>query len=481
MKLISLFNDFLKDTVNLNQSRIELLEESVSAIKDFIRQSEWKPRIRTFEEQGSWAHETIIKPVAGGEFDADLLVIVDSVEGWSAADYVKKLGETFSGSLTYKDKTKVWDYCVTINYAGDRKIDIAPCVKSRLWEGSLEVCNRSTDKFVRTEPVQYTDWMKQRNSYSGGNSFRKVTRLLKYMRDIKSTFTCPSVLLTTLLGYRVDWYDKDTDDFADVPTTLRTLVGRLDDWLQSRPTKPAITNPKLSEEDFAESWTQAQYANFRNFINKYRQWIDEAYENEDRTESIKLWRKIFGDDFAKGEEIRTAKLAEDSFASLRSNLLASTAAHDDGLVDAVRDHGLSILPTSFYKPPHMQEPPWRREPSPNNRVQVLASWHRSRNVDGRYIRNGEVLPRNGGLWFDVRVNDHDPVPGGFRVEWRITNTGAVALGRGHGRGDFYVSNTQNKRWEELAYRGVHIAEAFIVRMRDNVLVGQSSPFSVVIA
>jgi hypothetical protein len=29
-----------------------------------------------FEEQGSWAHGTIIRPVDGAEFDADLLVMV---------------------------------------------------------------------------------------------------------------------------------------------------------------------------------------------------------------------------------------------------------------------------------------------------------------------------------------------------------------------------------------------------------------------
>jgi hypothetical protein len=40
--------------------------------------------------------------------------------------------------------------------------------------------------------------------------------------------------------------------------------------------------------------------------------------------------------------------------------------------------------------------------------------------------------------------------------------------------------TGNRRWEGLEYRGVHIAEAFIVRMSDSLLVGQSPPFNVVI-
>jgi hypothetical protein len=36
------------------------------------------------------------------------------------------------------------------------------------------------------------------------------------------------------------------------------------------------------------------------------------------------------------------------------------------------------------------------------------------------------------------------------------------------------------RWEALEYRGVHIAEAFVVRKAGGVLVGQSDPFFVVI-
>jgi hypothetical protein len=92
VKLVSLFDDFLKSTVNLNQTRIDLLENSIVALKTFVRGSDWEPRRRGFEEQGSWAHGTIIRPVDGGEFDADLLVMVDPVEGWTAADYVVNLG-----------------------------------------------------------------------------------------------------------------------------------------------------------------------------------------------------------------------------------------------------------------------------------------------------------------------------------------------------------------------------------------------------
>ncbi|MBV1834471.1 SMODS domain-containing nucleotidyltransferase [Novacetimonas pomaceti] len=480
MKLVPQFTAFLKDTVNLNQTRINLLEGNVDAIKSFIRQSTWEPRIRGFAEQGSWAHDTIIRPVDGDEFDADLLVMVDPVAGWTAKDYVTELGKVFANSATYGEKTKVWDYCVTITYQGERKVDVAPCVVSRLVPDQIEVCDRTADKFERSEPIAYTQWLRERNTLSGGNSFRKVTRLLKYLRDIKTTFTCPSVLLTTLLGMQIHWYDKDSDAFADVPTTLRKVMQRLDDWLQARPTKPRVENPKLNSEDFAAAWTDTQYSNFRNFINKYRGWIDDAYAAEGKTDSIAAWRKIFGTAFAKGETVEASRGLSEGM-SLAKSLLVSTAAHLNELVDAVRDFGVSILPTSFYHIPHMRQPTWPRAATVTNNVQVFATWQANKDaMQNQPVRSGDILPGRGGLWFDVAVNGGQPVPEGFSVQWRITNTGAVALALNNGRGEFYIPQRGNRRWEQLQYRGVHLAEAFIIRNSDNMLVGQSPPFNVVI-
>jgi hypothetical protein len=480
MKLVNLFGDFLTNTVNLNQSRVDVLADNVAALQNFIRASEWKPRVRRFEEQGSWAHETIIKPVDNGEFDADLLVLVDPVSGWSAQDYISTLGKIFSESGTYQDKVKIWDYCVTITYAGEQKVDIAPCVVSRLWDGSLEVCNRKEIEFERTEPVEYTNWIKERNGYSGQNSFRKVTRLFKYLRDIKGRFVCPSVLLTTLIGYRIDWFDKGSDNFSDTPTTLQTVMGRLDDWLQLNTERPVVPNPKLVSENLAELWTPDQYKNFRESIHRYRMWVDEAIATDSRADSIQAWRKLFDDEFAKGEEIRVASAVVEGVSQIKKFLMA-TAAHANELVDVVKGYGIAILPPEFSSPPHMHAPHWRRLLDSNANVRVIAEWRSTKDAShGSFVRSGDAMAPKGGVWFDVRVNDYDSLPQGFSVQWRITNTGVISFARNEQRGGFYLPQRTTARWEDLRYRGVHIAEAFIIRNQDQILVAQSEPFFVVV-
>jgi len=480
VKLCSHFADFLRDTVNLNQSRIDTLEDSVEAIQAFIKGSDWEPRVWKFVAQGSWAHETIIKPVNRVEFDADLLVVIDPVEGWTAADYVRTLGTVFAGSGVYKDKAKVWDYCVTISYAGDRKIDIAPCVRGRLVKDRLEVCNRPGDEFERTEPVAYTDWIKEKNGYSGGNSFRKVTRLIKYLRNIRREFECPSVVLTTLLAEQIHWNDKGSDGFKDVPSSLKSVFGRLDDWLRVRPVKPPICNPHLAGEDFAAAMTQEQYAAFRTVIERLRGLIDEAFETEGIENSLAAWRKVFGDEFGKGAMI-TAKAELDESEVLVRAMITTTAHHHDNLVDQIRKFGRWIWSPKQDRPPHLRMPPWQRADVVSDQVRISAEWRQSQHhPESRRIRDFDELPRRGGLWFDVTVNAGEAIPPGHYVRWRITNTGAMALAIGAGRGGFESPTLVHKRWEGLQYRGVHLAEAFVIRASDDRLVGQSAPFHVMI-
>lgn len=106
MKLVEHFRTFLDETVNINATRLTQLDDSVDALKRVLRDSEWKPKIRDFVGQGSWAHKTIIKPVEGKAFDADLIVLVAPVDGWDAKSYLSSLRAVFAGHGAYEDKVR---------------------------------------------------------------------------------------------------------------------------------------------------------------------------------------------------------------------------------------------------------------------------------------------------------------------------------------------------------------------------------------
>jgi hypothetical protein len=103
--------------------------------------------------------------------------------------------------------------------------------------------------------------------------------------------------------------DEGSAAFSDTPTALKTIFGRMDDFLQLNLTKPAVTNPYLPNENFAHAWTDDQYANFRTRIHTYREWIDDAFDEQSRAESIAKWRRVVGADFASGVVLREGKSA----------------------------------------------------------------------------------------------------------------------------------------------------------------------------
>jgi len=481
MKLVDHCNTFLTDVVNLNATRITQLDDSIEALKGVIRASDWLPTIKSFTPQGSWAHKTIIKPVENGAFDADLLVFVKPVNGWGARDYLSTLRAVFANHATYEDMVRRFSHCVTIEYAGERKIDLAPCVVDRGGITRLEVCNYGTNEFEASEPIRYTEWLIERNGWTGGNGLRKVTRLMKYLRDIKATFTCASVLLTTLLGARISILDElNTVDFTDLPTALKTIVGRLDDWLQANEQRPTVRNPVLASEILSDLWDDDQYANFRDKINTYRTWIDDAFAEPDRDESIGKWRRVFGDDFA--QSVALEKATQVSVNALVEHTELAKSAYAADLVTLFSRFGLRALPEGFDHLPHKQRPPWRTAPRPLFQVNIVASFHDSwPGTALNTVSSGDgPLPKHKWLRFQARTSVGLPIPGDFEIRWRVTNTDEAARKANCLRGGFEKCNDGSSRWETLEYRGVHTIEAFILRKRDKLLVAWSRPFYVVI-
>jgi hypothetical protein len=466
MKLLNHFDDFLANIVNLNQARLDTLEKRVATISDFLRKSEYAPRIRRFSPQGSYAHKTIIKPPGTRDFDADLLVVIDKVDGWSAADYIEKLYSAFRASGTYREIVGRNTRCVVLDYANDFHLDVVPCIQDIDGDTpTFWVCNRQTDEFEPTAPEKYNDWLATRNTITTGNSLRKCTRLVKYLRDIKTTFSIKSILLTTLLGKQVNtrYPQSEKEQFPDVPTALRTLFDRLDEYLQARPTIPAVVNPVLTSEDFNRHWNQDKYTNFCERIHTYREWIDDAYDEEDRDESIRKWRRVFCDDFAAGEALeKGARVA----AAVMGDLAATSAS----MIERIRALGRRALVTFPHRLPHVEALPWRVHGQ--QAIDIRAT------QGGAPFESGDILQKGRSLQFEAHLPTG--LPNSFEIKWRVVNTGEEA-GRARAlRGKFYSSERRFYRTESTAYTGVHWVEAFIVNTRNQTCAGRSERFFVVI-
>lgn len=298
MELTAYFDHFLKNEVNLNQDRIDTIDEKISVVEGLLKSNDvFKKLFKGITPQGSYAQKTIIKPPKDKDFDVDILLQLQGNDKWEPKDYVQNLFTVFSNNDKYKKITDINTRCVTINYKGDFHVDLVPCVEL---QGKIYITNKDENKWEQTNPQAYTQWLMNKNA-SAYNYLIKTIRLFKYLRDIKENFSVKSILLNTLLGNCVNNSEVQAD-FKNLTTAFIIVFQRLDVFLQSNTSVPKITNPTLSIEDFNRHWDQKKYSNFRDKINVYFNKAKEAYDEGNKSKSIQIWQDVFGDAFTESIE-----------------------------------------------------------------------------------------------------------------------------------------------------------------------------------
>ena len=299
MKHITYFQDFLSKEVNLNETRLQRLNSSSSAVNTFLSGN--LDLYKKTERQGSYGLKTIIKPVGTREYDADLLLYMTHNEDKEPKDYINDVYDCLKGNDNYKDKVHRRTRCVYIDYAGDFHLDLVPCITQQDWftqEEKYYICNNKENEFEHTDGTGYRDWFNEKTRITSGN-LKRVTRLLKFLRDHKGNFSVKSILLTTLIGNSVYTNDEGGEDFKDIPTSLKTISNRINHFLQTNVWMPQICNPVLQGEFFTRHWDQEKYCHFREMFNLYNTKINEAFDAKDHNTSVKKWRELFGDNFGE--------------------------------------------------------------------------------------------------------------------------------------------------------------------------------------
>ena len=294
MKRVEDFNEFLSDHVNINQSRLDKLNDHVAAVATHL--SRHLGSFEKVERQGSYALRTIIKPKENREYDADILLFMKYQQGKGPSDYINEAYNCLRQHGTYKDMVHRKTRCVMVDYAGDFHLDIVPCIEI---SGQRYICNNKTNQFEITDGTGYRDWFNRKTQITNGN-LKRATRLLKYMRDHKGNFTAPSVLLTTLIGMSVQDNEGDAN-FKTVPDTLKTVCNRISAFLQANLLKPEIRNPVLPQETFTRHWDQDKYRNFREKFEIYTGQVNDAFNETDPQKSVQKWQKLLGEDFGKSK------------------------------------------------------------------------------------------------------------------------------------------------------------------------------------
>src|SRR4051812_26222144 len=100
MKPLHSFHAFLKDEVNLNQTRVDQAHDAFETLTSFLENAaETKDLFTETFRQGSLRQGTIIKPRKDQtEFDVDLLFKCEQQDDWSATAYLDAVHSAFANS-----------------------------------------------------------------------------------------------------------------------------------------------------------------------------------------------------------------------------------------------------------------------------------------------------------------------------------------------------------------------------------------------
>lgn len=450
MKFAEDFESFLRTEVNLNQNRLDTLQERVTAIESFLEaETTFESMLLDLIPAGSWAHRIIIKPVAENDtFDADVLLHVTEQEDWQAKDYIEKLYQAFHGSGTYTSLAHRHTRCVRIDYAGEFHIDVVPYLE----QGGLHyITNRlepeKTGQFEESNPEAFTVWIDEKQRVTTG-SFIKVVRLLKYLRDFKNTFTCKSIILLTLLGDQVNEIEASLNPSlcADVPSTLNTLLRKLADSLPE--SMPDIMDPAGTGDNFSERYKEGwDYENFRTQIRRYADKVQEAFEETDREASIVKWQAVFGTKFKPGSLAKVASIAP---------LSAGVPWSGEMFIDRPPLNIPVSLDHSY-------------------RVRISSRCMGLNTAQGTRRRGFREfdLPSKGnrvGKHMDLMFKANTNVPGAYELYWKVRNGGEEADNSKQLRGEIRKDEGRNRRREPTLFKGTHYVECYVVK--DGVVVAK---------
>ena len=280
--------EFLRDEVNLNQSRLNRLDGAVYAVNEYLKES--LSGYQKTEKQGSYAMGTLIRPVDDtDEFDADIHIVMKPNIHWEPKDYLNAVKDTLAGDRKYADKLRLKTRAVTIDYAGDFHLNLVPRVTIG---GAHYICNRIKNTFEDTDGSGYRNWFHEKNRITGGN-LKRVVRLLKYVRDHRNKFTANSLLLTTLAGSMFTPSDEGTEEVSTFADTLETVLIRMNDYLHRHPNMPEIRNPVLPTESFNRHWSQRQYGSLRDWVQAYERISYQAGAEGSSEKVIRFWEEMF--------------------------------------------------------------------------------------------------------------------------------------------------------------------------------------------
>lgn len=289
METTAYFKGLLKN-VEPDDKDVKLAKKSHEEVRDFLSKDDEisKANPETFLS-GSYARETAINDIK----DVDIILMIDLDRNNTAPEVV--LAWLQASIQSQYSKVKPQGRSVNVIHDNGFSLDIVPATPISNRSGPLWIPDREAKTWVATHPKKQIEFSSDRNKDTEGYYIHLI-KIIKFWRDRLSdenskpnSYIIESLLSQCILSKPDSYGVAVKDIFYCIHSNYKSYL--------SSGIVPIISDPGYPTVNVAKRWSFYEFSNFMTEIKDSLNIATEALESQDESESIKLWKKLFGNKF----------------------------------------------------------------------------------------------------------------------------------------------------------------------------------------
>jgi len=294
MEMNSYFDGLLAN-IEPDPNNVKLAKKSHEEARDFLAKDGEisKANPETFLS-GSYARETAINDIK----DVDIILIIDLDRTITEPEVTL----TWVQASLQNNYPKVEKQGRSVNVINDKgfSLDIVPATPVSSRSGPLWIPEREAKTWVSTHPKAQITFSSERNKDTEGY-YVHLIKIIKYWRDRladenarPNSYIIESLISKYLISKPSSYGDAVKNIFSYIHFTYQS-------YLTIR-NVPHISDSGYPSVNVAKRWEFDEFSAFMADVKNSYYVAKEALETKDEEESVKLWRKLFGNKFSPKEE-----------------------------------------------------------------------------------------------------------------------------------------------------------------------------------
>jgi predicted nucleotidyltransferase len=458
--LNALFDQFLSN-INPDEKSVEYAQTAHQRVRQCLEEEDdFKQYVLNTFLYGSYKRHT----ATGGIKDVDIVVLTNfdpADEENTPQKVLRKLKAALTRCYDDADNPEYQRRSIRVNDSlpdqpdAALTLDVIPAAIKTDEDSPLLVPDCELKEWIYTHPkghIQHTTSLNSDECSKG--RFVPLVKMMKWWWRYQCEVNQPDVERPHPKGFWVECLTGETFDptrslWAD---HFIAVLEQIVEKYSSPKEVPQLSDPGLPGETIMTGMTLTEFKTFLSLTSTSLDKAKQARDEENKLESSKLWRDIFGDQFP---------------------------LYDEDETEATRKSAHSV---SIQDIRHAQKPSWSMPSRRQGKVRIDAYIYKNNSRLAGLNSDGRVIPSGLALKFIAKTN----LKGRYEVWWQVVNTGNHARTENGLRGGFFrgrgidlePSANPLENWEASHYSGKHWIECFLVK--DGVCVARSGRFYVTI-